>query len=230
MHGLCVCCVLSKITRVRAPSVKKNKTTRDAAPPRPAVADAHGRHARGAVARGRDLRHLLTHCAAVALDDDPIVACNNQHAFHKGCLRATRRGGLTGALSAAPMLPQVLTHGAARAGHRCARGARGGAAEGQAHRRTRAAGSASARADAAEFQEMTEERRMHADAYGLGVGGELDSMRTWRSRPCTARATRPHARLDQPTIVHVLRERRHLRHAHGHDHRTRRRPQRQVVL
>ena len=80
----------------------------------------------------------------VAFDDDPviwIVACNNQHAFHKGCLRAYARDSENPSRCPecrVPMLPQVLTHvSRPSSGEHAAREAREAAeqAEGQARDR-----------------------------------------------------------------------------------------------
>jgi len=111
-------------------------------------------------------------------DDDPviwIVACNNQHAFHKGCLRAYARDSENPDRCPecrVPMLPQVLTHvSRPSTGGHAAREAREAEerAEGQerdaedARRREREMLERMQR----EFQEMgDEDRRMHADAYG----------------------------------------------------------------
>lgn len=111
-------------------------------------------------------------------DDDPviwIVACNNQHAFHKGCLRAYARDSEDSSRCPecrVPMLPQVLTHvSRPSAGEHAAREAREAAerAEGQerdredARRREREMRERMQQ----EFQEMDDEdRRMHAGAYG----------------------------------------------------------------
>ena len=111
-------------------------------------------------------------------DDDLviwIVACNNRHAFHKGCLRAYARDSEDPSRCPecrVPMLPQVLTHvSRPSSGEHAAREAREAAerAEGQARdaedarRREREDLERMQR----EFQEMdAEDRRMHADAYG----------------------------------------------------------------
>jgi hypothetical protein len=111
-------------------------------------------------------------------DDDPviwIVACNNQHAFHKGCLRAYARDSEDPNRCPecrVPMMPQVLTHvSRPSSGEHAAREAREAEerAEGQqrdaedARRRERENLEQMQR----EFQEMDEEdRRMHAGAYG----------------------------------------------------------------
>ena len=111
-------------------------------------------------------------------DDDPviwIVACNNEHAFHKGCLRAYARDSESPSRCPecrVPMLPQVLTHvSRPSSGEHAAREAR--EAEERAEGQERDAEDARRREREMlermqqEFQEMdAEERRMHADAYG----------------------------------------------------------------
>ena len=112
-------------------------------------------------------------------DDDPviwIVACNNQHAFHKGCLRAYARDSESPNRCPecrVPMMPQVLTHvSRPSSGEHAAREAR--------EAEERAEGQARDREDAdlreremlermqREFQEMDDEgRRMHNDVYGV---------------------------------------------------------------
>mgnify|MGYP000338836913 CR=1 FL=1 len=111
-------------------------------------------------------------------DDDPviwIVACNNQHAFHKGCLRAYARDSEDPNRCPecrVPMMPQVLTHvSRPSSGEHAAREAR--EAEERAEGQARDAEDARRREREnleqmqREFQEMDEEdRRMHAGAYG----------------------------------------------------------------
>ncbi len=111
-------------------------------------------------------------------DDDPviwIVACNNQHAFHKGCLRAYARDSERPSRCPecrAPMLPQVLTHVTRpSSGEHAAREAREAAERAEGQRRdaeeTRRRERENLERMQREFQEMDdEERRMHADAYG----------------------------------------------------------------
>ena len=110
-------------------------------------------------------------------DDDPviwIVACNNQHAFHKGCLRAYARDSERPSRCPecrVPMLPLVLTHVSRPSSGEHARARRARRRSGRrasgATRRRRAAASENLERMQREFQEMDDEgRRMHADAYG----------------------------------------------------------------
>jgi len=110
-------------------------------------------------------------------DDDPeiwIVACNNQHAFHKGCLRAYARDSQDPSRCPecrVPMLPQVLTHvSRPSSGEHAAREAREAAERAVGQERDAEDASRREREDLEreqrEFQEMDpEERREQRRTY-----------------------------------------------------------------